>query len=58
MEPRRFSLKQFEDDLILAIGILLAVALRASLLNFTTLDFRDFHGTWYDFIRTMAACGL
>ena len=51
MGQHRFSLKQFEDYLILAVGILLALALRASLLNFTTLDFRDFHGAWYDFIQ-------
>src|SRR3990172_3814981 len=51
MGQRRFSPRPFEDYLILAVGIVLAVALRASLLNFTTLDFRDFHGTWYDFIQ-------
>ncbi len=51
MESHRFSPRRLEDYFILAVGIALAVALRASLLNFTTLDFRDFHGTWYDFIQ-------
>ena len=51
MGQHRLSLKRFEDYLIVAVGILLALALRVSLFNFTTLDFRDFHGAWYDFIQ-------
>lgn len=51
MERDRVSFKPLEDYFILVIGLLLALALRASLLNFTTLDFRDFHGAWYDFIQ-------
>ena len=47
----RVSQELFEDYLILVIGLFLAIALRASLLNFTTLDFRDFHGAWYAFIQ-------
>ena len=51
MESRRFSTQRLEDYFILAGGIALALALRVSLMNFTTLDFHDFHGAWYDFIR-------
>lgn len=53
----RVSLKPLEDTIILVLGLLLAVALRASLLNFTTLDFRDFHGAWYDFIQQNGGVG-
>jgi len=51
MKSHRFSTQQLEDYFILAGGIALALALRASLMNFTTLDFHDFHGAWYDFIQ-------
>lgn len=51
MEQDRASFKPRDEHLILAIGLLLALALRVSLLNFTTLDFHDFHGAWYDFIQ-------
>jgi Gpi18-like mannosyltransferase len=51
MKKSRISFKSLEDYLIVAVGVLLALALRASLLNFTTLDFRDFHGAWYDFVQ-------
>lgn len=51
MERDRASFKSLEDYLILATGVLLALALRVSLLNFTTLDFRDFHGAWFNFIQ-------
>lgn len=51
MTSRRLSTQQVEDYLILAGGLVLALALRASLLSFTTLDFYDFHGAWYNFIH-------
>ena len=51
MESRRFSTQRLEDYFILAGGIALALALRVSLMSFTTLDFHDFHGAWYDFIQ-------
>ena len=51
MVSRRFFTWPLEDYFILAGGMALAIALRLSLLDFTTLDFRDFHGVWYDFIR-------
>ena len=51
MVSRRFSAWPREDYFILGGGIALAIALRVSLLDFTTLDFRDFHSAWYDFIR-------
>jgi Gpi18-like mannosyltransferase len=51
MASRRLSTQRLDDYLILAGGLALALALRASLLNFTTLDFYDFHGAWYDYIR-------
>ena len=40
-----------EDILILAGGSILALALRFSLLPVETLDFHDFFGPWYEYIR-------
>lgn len=51
MEPQPASHRPFEDYLILIVGIILAIALRVSLVNFETLDFREFHGAWYEFIQ-------
>lgn len=44
-------IRHWEDGLILAVSVILALALRLSMLPLETLDFRDFFGPWYEFIR-------
>jgi len=46
------KIRHSEDELILVGGAVLALALRLRLLPVETLDFRDYFGPWYEFIRT------
>lgn len=55
--PSLSRLKQYEDQLILVLGVILALLLRFSLRNFESGDFRNFTGPWYDFIQNNGGFG-
>jgi Gpi18-like mannosyltransferase len=44
------GLRKYENYLILAIGILLALLLRLALRDFESTDYKEFLSKWYDFI--------
>ncbi len=48
---RRIRSVSFDNLIILAIGLALAIALRISLIQFKSVDFRDFTRIWYNTIK-------
>ena len=54
---RTVWIKNYEDYLVLAIGVILAAILRFSLREFESGDFRSFLEPWYDFISQPGGFG-
>jgi Gpi18-like mannosyltransferase len=57
MMQKTIQMERYENHIILTIGIVLAVALRFSLREFESGDFRNFLEPWYDFINQQSGFG-